>query len=112
MAVAAEISSVGSVTLDWRGSTFSFETSVFQALSAGKGTAPLRLASVPRLAPAIEPYCHCGWGLALARATLPPVNAMVPATRAWKNAFMASPRKDCGSVTAALRIAKRSPYWG
>src|ERR1700742_2134886 len=43
------------------GSTSCLEMSVFQALSAGNGTAPCRSALSPRSAPAIEPYCHAGW---------------------------------------------------
>src|SRR5580692_10010878 len=42
------------------GSTGDLEMSVFQALLAGNGTAPLSGAPMPRLAFAIEPYCQAG----------------------------------------------------
>src|ERR1051325_7906789 len=48
------------IRLSELGSTSSLETSLFQALSAGNGTALSGRAPTPRSAPAIEPYCQGG----------------------------------------------------
>jgi hypothetical protein len=75
-------SPIEAIRLSELGSTFFFETSVFHALSAGNGTEPSRLAPMPRLAFAIDPYCQTGYG--------------TDSASAGANAIMAAETADAG----------------